>query len=224
MRPPESQFRVAAEREPQALAERRQTRAEPAAGRLESDPRVADAQVATPALQTHMDVDSTTVLARINAVAHRVLDQRQQRHRRAPHPLDGRIDPQVERESVGHPHLHHLEVSPHQVDLLPHGRRWVVEARHRRPQVRDQAPQHRRGLRGPGVHQRLNVGECVEQEVWFDLRLQQSQTGVDRLALQLAALEIERERLGPCETRRAAAAWASAIHGAKKTPMKVNIM
>ena len=47
----------------------------------------------------------------------------------------------------------------------------------------------------PRVHQRLHVGERVEQEVRLDLRLQQAQPRIRLAALELAALELERQRL-----------------------------
>ena len=43
----------------------------------------------------------------------------------------------------------------------------------------------------PAFDQRLHVGERVEQEMRLDLRLQQMQARVERLALEFAALERE---------------------------------
>ena len=101
----------------------------------------------------------------------------------------------VELQAVGHAHVHQLEVGAHQLQLLLERGGGLVQARHRRAQVGDEAVQHRRGLRRSGVDQRLHVGQRVEQEVRRDLRLQQAQARVERLALELAALELEGERL-----------------------------
>ncbi len=54
-------------------------------------------------------------------------------------------------------------------------------------------------MRRAGIDQRLHVRECVEQEMRADLRLQQMQTRVERLPLELAALERERELLTASE-------------------------
>ena len=74
-------------------------------------------------------------------------------------------------------------------------RRRLVQARHRGAQVGDQAAQHGGRLRRSRIDQRLHVRERVEQEMRRDLRLQQMQARIERLALELAALELERERL-----------------------------
>ena len=70
-----------------------------------------------------------------------------------------------------------------------------MHARHGRAQIRDQAREHLRRLRRARVHERLHVRERIEQEVRLHLRLQQAQPRLERVALELAALELERERL-----------------------------
>ena len=134
-------------------------------------------------------------LGRIDAVAHRVLDQRQQRHRRAAQAARRILDVELEREPVRQAHAHELEVGPHQLDLLAERRHRLVEPRHRRAQVGDEAAQHVGRLRRARFDQRLDVRERVEQEVRRHLRLQQVQSRIERQPVRLAAREVERERL-----------------------------
>ena len=131
------------------------------------------------------------------------------------------IDVQRELQPIGHAHVHELEVRADQLELLAERRGRLVQARHGGAQVGDQAAQHGGGLRRSRVDQRLHVGQRVEQEVRRDLRLQQAQARVERLALELAALELERQRL----SARASASFcrtsaASATHGASNRPRK----
>ena len=77
-------LRVAAERELQALAQRREPGAQAHCRlALQPDTRVGHAHEAAAVAHAHVDVDASALLARIDAVAHGVLDERQQRHRRA---------------------------------------------------------------------------------------------------------------------------------------------
>ena len=106
-----------------------------------------------------------------------------------------RIDVQRELEPVGHPHSHELEIGAHELELLAERRRGLVHARHGRAQIRDQAREHLRRLRRARVDERLHVRERVEQEMRLDLRLQEAQPRLERVAFELAALELELERL-----------------------------
>src|SRR5688572_32336755 len=54
------------------------------------------------------------------SVANGVLDERQQRHRRALHRVRGRIDVQREIQAIRHPHLHELEVGTHELRSEEH--------------------------------------------------------------------------------------------------------
>ena len=114
----------------------------------------ADAGVERPrrgcavAVAARADLDAAAVLARIDAVAHRVLDQRQQRHRRKGAAAERR-DRHRPRSAAG----------PACASASARGRRApasssraerraaAVQARHRGAQVGDQAAQHRPGLR-----------------------------------------------------------------------------
>ena len=162
--------------------------------------RHADAGVADP--QPHLvvdtlapDLDATALLARVDAVAHRVLDQRQQRHRREAQAAEFGRQVHEEVQSVRHAQVHQFEVGAHQGQFVRQRGGVALQARHRGAQVGDQAAQHRRRLRRAGFHQRPDIGQGVEQEMRLDLRLQQPQPGVQRLAFQLAALQLEAERL-----------------------------
>ena len=106
-----------------------------------------------------------------------------------------RVDVRRVLEAIGHPHLHQLEVGPHQLQLALDCCGGLVEQRQRRAQVRREAAQHRRRMRRAGIDERLHVRERIEQEMRSDLRLQQMQTSVECLSLELAALERERQVL-----------------------------
>jgi hypothetical protein len=55
------------------------------------------------------NVDQAALLARVDAVAHRVLDQREQRHRRAVECARLVLDLEGVTQAVGHAHVHQLE-------------------------------------------------------------------------------------------------------------------
>jgi hypothetical protein len=131
----------------------------------------------------------------VDPVPHGVLDQRHERRRRTANLQRRGVDVHRVLQAIGHAHLHQLEIWPNEVKLALDGRGRLVERRHRRAQVRDQAPEHGRRMRRPRVDERLHVRERIEEEVWSDLRLQEMQTRVERLALELTPLECERELL-----------------------------
>ena len=143
-----------------------------------------------------------------------ILDQSEQRHRRTLQRVRCRLDVQRELQAIGDAHLHELQVRAHQVQLLAECRSHLVHARHRRAQIRDQALEHARCLRRTRIDQRLHVRERVEQEMRLDLRLQQAQASVQRLALELALLQLERERLVARER------FALANHRADRDPRR----
>jgi hypothetical protein len=89
--------------------------------------------------------------------------------------------------------------SPDQLQLAIDRCRRLVEQRYRRAQVGRQAAQYHRRMRRACIHERLNVRERVEEEMRGDLRLEQMQSRVERLPLELAALERERQLLIACE-------------------------
>ena len=68
----------------------------------------------------------------------RVIDQRQQHHRRHAGIARGLGNVDVERKPVAEPKLHDVEVGTRQLDLLRDGRRRIAHARHRGAQVGDQ--------------------------------------------------------------------------------------
>ncbi len=105
------------------------------------------------------------------------------------------VDMQRKLQTIRHAHVHQLEIRLDQLQLAAERRDRLVEPRHRGAQIRDETAQHRRRLRRSGIDQRLHVGQRVEKEMRRDLRLQEMQARIERLALELAALELERERL-----------------------------
>jgi hypothetical protein len=131
----------------------------------------------------------------VDPVSHGILDQGQQCRRRTANLQDRRVDVHRVLQAIRHAHLHQLEIRADEFQLALESRRRLVQQRHRRPKVLDQASKHCRRLRRARIDERLDVGERIEQEMRGDLRLQQMQTGVDGLPFQFAALERERERL-----------------------------
>jgi hypothetical protein len=91
------------------LTQRREPGAQPAVRGLQPRARVAHAYDAPCTAALHVDVDDPALLAGIDAVAHRVLDQRQQRHGRTPQRPRRIVDVQREPEAIGHAHVHELE-------------------------------------------------------------------------------------------------------------------
>ena len=106
-----------------------------------------------------------------------------------------RVDVHRVLEAIGHAHLHQLEIWSNELQLALDRCGGLVEQRHRRAQVRGEAPQHDRRMRRARIDERLHVRERVEEEMRRDLRLQQMQSRVERLTLELTALEREREAL-----------------------------
>ena len=159
------------------------------AGAAVSHPQPGDAAHAFGA-----DLDRAAVLGRVDAVAHRVLRQRQQGHRGQRHRVQRVIHAQAVAQPVGQAHAHQLEVGTHQRQFVVQGRLGVVQARHGGAQVGDQALQHLGGARRAGFHQGLHVGQRVEEKVRLDLALQQRQPRVHRLLLEPAALEFDLQR------------------------------
>ena len=104
-------------------------------------------------------------------------------------------------QPVRHAHLHQFEVGTHQRGFALQARRAfapITQERHRRAQVGDEALQHRRGARRAALHQRLHVGQCVEQEVRLDLLPQKREPGIGRLTLERLAFKREGQRLRAC--------------------------
>ena len=95
--------------------------------------------------------------------------------------------------------MHQLEVRRDELHLALQRRRLFVQERDDRPEVGDQAPHDGGRARRAGVDERLHVRERVEEEVGRDLGLEEAEARVDRLPLELAPLQLERERLLPRE-------------------------
>ena len=98
------------------------------ADRLQADASIRDTHTAAAVTQPYVDIDASTLFARIDAVTDGVLDQRQQCHRRASQPRRCLIHVQRESQAVRNAHLHQLQVSAHQIDLLPQCRRRLVHS------------------------------------------------------------------------------------------------
>src|SRR5260221_403775 len=116
----EIEMRVAAEHQLQALEQRRKAGAESADGALEARAGIGDLAAAAAILHLHADHDLAAFLARVDAMSHRILDQRQQCRRRAAQGKGGGIDLELELQAIGHAHVHQLKVCAHQLQLLPH--------------------------------------------------------------------------------------------------------
>ena len=143
---------------------------------------------------TGADLDTTTVHAGVDAVAHGVFHQRQQRHGREA--LCGQLGRygDVPLQPVRHAHLHQLQVGTHQHQFIGQRGLAFVQARHGGAQVGDQALEHVGGAWRIAFHQRLHVGQGVEEEVRLDLRLQQRQACVHGLFFKAAALQLQLQR------------------------------
>ena len=85
------------------------------------------------------------------------------------------------------------------------------------PRAVREASQHDRRMRRAGIDERLHIRECVEEEMRRDLRLQQMQSRVERLALEFTALERERQRLVAREGLLWRTTVATAVQGAMRT-------
>ena len=116
------ELRIAAERQLQPLAQGRQARAQPASLRLESHARVFHADHAAAVAHPDVDIDAPAGLAGIDAMAHGVLDKRQQRHRRTVQSRRGRVEMDRILQPIRHAHLHELQVGAHQLHLVPRAR------------------------------------------------------------------------------------------------------
>jgi hypothetical protein len=127
-------------------------------------------------------------------VAHRVLDERQERHRRAAQSAHVFPSLDFEAEAVRHARAHELEIGAHEVELLAEGRDGVVEPRHGGAKVGDEVAQDFRRLRRAGLDESLHVREGIEKEVRRHLRLQQVQSRIEREAVGFAAREFERKQ------------------------------
>ena len=105
----------AAERQLQSLAQRRQPRAQSASDVLQPDAGVLHAHDTAIIAHPDIDVDATAGLARIDAMAHGVLDQRQQRHRWTVQPRRRRIEMDGVLQPIRHAHLHEIQVGARQL-------------------------------------------------------------------------------------------------------------
>jgi hypothetical protein len=128
--------RVLAEFEPRATTvERGQPRTQVGQAdprrclRVEADAAVGDAHLEAPRLGARGDLDAPAVLARVDAVLHRVLQQRQQRHRREATCGQRRRHGDREAQPVGHAHVHRFEVGAHQCHLVAKRGRLVAQPR-----------------------------------------------------------------------------------------------
>ncbi len=102
-------------------------------------------------------------------------------------------------QTIRHPHMHQLQIRTHQIELLSEGRHRFVQARYGSAQIRDQAAQHRRCLRRTGIDQLPHIRQRIEQKMRLDLRLQQTQARIQRLAFQLTAFQFKGEGLMACQ-------------------------
>jgi hypothetical protein len=175
----------------QPLAQRRQPGPQTAGRLMQSGASVGDAHHTARATPFDVDVDPAAVFSGVDSVLHGILDQRQQRGRWTANIQQRWVDVHRVLEAIGHAHLHELEVRPNQLQLAVDGGGGLMEQRHRRPQVRRQAAQHGRRVRRARIDECLHVRERVEQKVRRDLRLQQVESRVDCLPLELTALESE---------------------------------
>lgn len=109
---------IGTEGELQPLAQGRQAGSEATAGRLHADAAVRDGGNAAAAIEAQTHVDPPAFLRRIDPVAHRVLDQREEGHRRTFQRLGSGFDIQCPHQSVRHAQLHELEVRAHELQLV----------------------------------------------------------------------------------------------------------
>ena len=191
----EAQVRRLAEDQLQPFAQRRQPGPETVRRLTKSGAGVGDADHTAFTMSCDVDVDPAAFFAGVDPVPDGILDQRQQGGRRTANLQRRRVDVDRVVEAIGHAHLHQLEIRPNQLQLALDRCRGLVEQRHRRAQVRREAAQHGRRMRRARIDERLHVRERVEEEMRRDLRLQQMEARVERLPLELAALEREGQLL-----------------------------
>src|SRR5262249_13713676 len=79
----QTHLRVTSESELQAFTQRREARAESPSVGAEPDACIGYANTASAVAHRDVDLDATALFARVYAVTNRVLDEREQRHRRA---------------------------------------------------------------------------------------------------------------------------------------------
>ena len=191
----QAQVRRIAEDQLQPLAQSREPGPQTVCRLMQSGASVGYADHTAFTKSRDVDVDPASFFAGIDPVSHGILDQRQQGGRRTANLQRRGVDVHRVLEAIGHAHLHQLEIWPNELQLALDRRRGLVEQRHRRAQVRGEAPQHGRRMRRARIDERLHVRERVEEEMRRDLCLQQMQSRVERLALEFTALERERQRL-----------------------------
>ena len=191
----QAQVRRIAEDQLQPFAQSRQPGPEAVRRLMKSGAGVGDADHTAFTTPCDVDVDPASFFAGVDPVSHGILDQRQQGGRRTANLQRRRVDVHRVLEAIGHAHLHQLEIRSNELQLALDRRGGLVEQRHRRAQVRGEASQHGRRMRRARIDERLHVRERVEEEMRRDLRLQQMQSRVERLPLELTALERERQLL-----------------------------
>jgi len=140
---------------------------------MKSGASVSDADHAAFSTPIDVDVDPASFFAGVDPVSHGILDQRQQGGRRTSNLQRRRVDVHRVLEAIGHAHLHQLEIGSNELQFALDRCGRLVKQRHRRAQIRGEAPEDGRRLRRARIDERLHVRECVEEEMRRDLRLQQ---------------------------------------------------
>ena len=179
-----------------ALAGRGRTRHAGAriVGQRRAATAVDDADPERAAVDPRIDANCAAGDLRLESVDDGVLDQRLQRQRRQRQRPQRRGHVDAVLEPVLHADLDDAQVGVDEIDLVAEGVAGVAEARERRPQVVDEGFEHQLGAHRVAVHQRGHVGQRVEEEVRFDLRLQEA-----KLRFGGRVLGLDLARLGPEE-------------------------
>ena len=191
-----SQLRVAAEGELQALAQRREAGAEPVARRLAGPTPVSLTRTrqrssrsrTSTSMRPPSSLGSMPWRTAFSTSVSSVIGG--QRSASA-----ARIDVQRELQAIGHAHLHQLEIGAHQFQLLPERRRRLVQARHRRAQVGDQAASTREACGEPASTSACTLASVLNRKCGCTCACSSCRRASERLALELAALELEGQRL-----------------------------
>jgi hypothetical protein len=153
------------------------------------------------ALRAGADTHLASVHLRLDAVHDRVFDERLQQHRR-----DARLRErlrQLERvlQPAAHPYRLHVEIAAQEPEFLLERAALLARSGERCAQVAVQVREHDARALRVGLDQRIEVRERVEQEMRLDLRLQQLQLRLDRVALDLARSLARPEEPGSKQAR-----------------------